>query len=191
MEEKLIVEEAPKSEEQKKKEKYSYTNIDIKDNVGFLSNLFFYWAYRIIKLANITSIKYNDLGITSEINSISYYFDSLYKTKSNNKSIISTIFQMHTCKIILIIFMNILNSIMLIGKLLLFRYYTKKFKLVVNSKELDRDIINLGIEVIGLSVFVSFFSRQVEKLQSNTAYECGAEINCLIYDKILRKFSIL
>ena len=48
MEEKLIVEEAPKSEEQKKKEKYSYTNIDIKDNVGFLSNLFFYWAYRII-----------------------------------------------------------------------------------------------------------------------------------------------
>ena len=41
MEEKLIVEEAPKSEEQKKKEKYSYTNIDIKDNVGFLSNLFF------------------------------------------------------------------------------------------------------------------------------------------------------
>ena len=190
MEEKLIVEEAPKSEEQKKKEKYSYTNIDIKDNVGFLSNLFFYWAYRIIKLANITSIKYNDLGITSEINSISYYFDSLYKTKSNNKSIISTIFQMHTCKIILIIFMNILNSIMLIGKLLLFRYYTKKFKLVVNSKELDKDIINLGIEVIGLSVFVSFFSRQVEKLQSNTAYECGAEINCLIYDKILKSFSI-
>ena len=66
----------------------------------------------------------------------------------------------------------------------------KTFKLVINSKVLDRDIINLGIEIIVLSVFVSFFSRQVEKLQTNIAYECGAEINCLIYDKILKSFSI-
>ena len=59
--------------------KYGYFNEDPYTSANCISHTFYYWAYRIIKLANLTQIKNNSLGkLMGKYTSRNYLADIKY-----------------------------------------------------------------------------------------------------------------
>jgi hypothetical protein len=102
------VEDTSKSstEEEKVINSYGYTE-DAYLNSFFLSKLFFYWAFRIMKLANRMPLKLEFLGSIQGQNRAELYLDELnyfwetkdYKNKSKNP-LLKTILRANGCIII-------------------------------------------------------------------------------------------
>lgn len=188
MEEKLIVEEPPKVKEKKKLDQYSYKHQDVISITGIFSNLFFYWAYKIIKLANLTEITKSDLGFTSDINSISSYISTVFHYKSKTQSIIKTIISSHMLEIILIIFFNLIDLCLSITTIILLRLYIQEFN---NPKEIKdwNWTYKIAAGLLSAKLLSSFLSKQNEKRQTVFAFKGAAELNCLIFEKLLSSFT--
>jgi hypothetical protein len=139
MEEPLIIENkeiVDKYELKKKKaiEKYGYKN-DPYVNANFLSKIFYYWAFRIIILANITPIKAEYLGRTEGPNASKNYSQKMfkiwhewgYKAKKTH-ALLFTIMRSNLTRVLLMLLFSLINVSCDFSTVWLFREYMKSFK---------------------------------------------------------------
>lgn len=157
---------------------------------NFISKLFFYWAFRTIKLANITPLKPEYLGTVEAGNKSKEYSQRLYtiwntKNYKNKKKngLMKTILRANLWSMIGIIVLSLITVGMEILCTHLFREYIKHFD---KTYESQYSIMQVGVAYFSLKILAIFFSRRNQMYQNFIGFKSGNELNAFIYDKVLR-----
>ena len=189
MQEELIVD---KETQKEFLQKYSFIGKDPLSEGNLISNFLIHWAYKIIRLSKLTSIKSEHLGKLDYKRSSKKYFQDIYNIwqtrgyknlkyfpllltsiKSNlNQMIIVTI-----CTIVT----SILNVVSLYFFRLFIRIFTKEDKTHVTKSDITICFLYL---VIRLLCYI--FQRKNTQILNDVGNKSGVELNNLIYDKLLK-----
>ena len=177
---------------------YIFKDKDPYTSSSFISSLFYYWAYKVIKLGNLIKIKSKYLGkLTGEYTSEKYlekikylWEEKKYKLKKKY-ALLTCGFSSNKNYLFVIMILSLIRSLINIYQITIFRLFIKKFS---NNNENENSFlenlshIQVGIIYLLIKIFEIFFSKISFEYQFFLGFKSGAEINCLIFDKIL-KFS--
>ncbi|MCQ2818077.1 MAG: ATP-binding cassette domain-containing protein [archaeon] len=179
--------------------KYGYKDTDPYQTANCFSSLFFYWAYRIIKLANLTPLRNKYLGklkgpheSRNYLQEIKYIWEEKgYKFKKS-MPLIKAGFRSNWKFVFVVLLFSLIRSGLSIAITTLFRQYMKLFK---SQKELDKEPkdflshfthLQIGIMYLGVRLFEILFSRKAGQAQQILGLKSGIEFNTLIFDKLLK-----
>ena len=145
MEEKLISSENRKSFESTTPEivrKYGFINQDPYTSANWISRLFLYWAYRIIKMANHVKIKSEYMGkligeYTSQnyLKSLKYVWENKGYKYKKRLALIQTGFRANIVYVFAVLFFACTKTLINIMNMAIFREYMKKFSTIKNPDE--------------------------------------------------------
>ena len=181
--------------------KYRYNNISFFNKVintiyNNISNLLFLWVIPTLKKANDISkpLKVHSLTEISPYLSAKIFFseilpfwkqNSKYNKNKNDFPLFRSIIQSNACSIIIILVLAISKSILSLSTVFLFR----QTLLCFNTKPKELPIFSLSHTVfLLLLVKISsiFVSRKTDFLTQMQGAKTTVQINCLIYDKLLK-----
>lgn len=178
--------------------KYGYFNEDPYTSANCISHTFYYWAYRIIKLANLTQIKNNYLGkLMGKYTSRNYLADIKYvwetkKYKYRHRiALIQAGFRSNWKYLIAVIFFSVLRSAFNILIINLYRQYMKMFQSEEEIKKAGGIFSRfthweVGVFYLVARVLEVFVMRQCFEYQSILGNKSAVEFNCLIFEKLLK-----
>ena len=189
MEEKLIEEFSfPKATNSINK--YGYVNKDPMSDTSCFGRFFFHWAYRIIALSKKTLLKAEYLGNLPPNSRSKSFFNSIYSVWDNKKykliknyPLLWTSIRTNLASIITVFVFTLLNSCLSVLAMFFFRTYIKMFsdELPAMNKHI---IIGLGYLLVRLTDFL--LQRKTTELLNFIGNKSSVELNCLIYDKLLK-----
>ena len=175
-------------------EKYGFIDKDPIEEGNCFSNFIIYWAYKIIHLSKLTSIKSEYLGKLSYNRSSRKYLHDIYYIweDMNYKNtcycpLLWTSLRTNLTQIIIITICTIFISILNVASLYFFRLFVKIF----SDPKLTGDWINKYDVVIGiLYLIIRFmnyiFQRKTTQFLNDVGNKSSVELNNLIYDKLLK-----
>lgn len=198
MEERLLNEGfVEKSKEEIRKEK-AISNLgsidkDIYIHTNIFSRIFFYWAFRIIRLANITPLKNEYLGKMEGYNTSKNYIEDLndawerkgYKNLKKHALLRASI-RANIGRIIIMIFLSLFVAFLEFSSVYLFRMYTKLYQKDFIPPNEYYTKTNVGIGFLIIKFLSIFFVRQTNIFQTLIGYKSANEMNCLIFNKVLK-----
>ena len=166
---------------------------DIYLRANFLSRMFFYWAYKVIKLANLTHLKTEYLGILEGKNLSKIYSRDLedvwekknYKNLSSN-ALLKASMRANLINMIIVFFITLFCTILEIINVYLFRIFIKLYQIDYVPPNEYFTKLNIGITFILIKLVNSFLWREFGIFQNLIGYKATAELNCMIYNKVLR-----
>jgi len=195
MEELLInvnQEEKNKQKEERIVKSWGSKDQDAYYRANCFSKLFFYWAFRIIKLANSITIREEHLGKLEGYNKSSNYIQSIFNVwdkkgykKSKKCGLFCTILRANVCTWICLVFLNIFNVLLQFSSVYLFRQYIKMFDNTYVPPFEFFTKMNVGLTFLEFKFFEIITSRHANSLQTQMGYKSSIELNCMIYNKIL------
>ena len=177
--------------------KYGFINQD-PYSTNFISRLFFHWAYRIIKLASLTSIKNEYLGkLMGKYQSHNYlkdivtvWEDKKYKYKKHIALILAG-FRSNLDSVIYVVIFSFLRSGLKVIQMTLFREYMKMFGTKSNALTpfvygITFTHTQIGVMYLLVRLIEIFVLRKGYEYQAFLGHKSSVEFNCLIFAKLLR-----
>ena len=180
-----------------KARKYAYIDEDPYSSANCISHMFYYWAYRIIKLANITQIKNEYLGrLKGKYTSKNYlaniknvWEQKRYKYR-HRLALIQAGFRSNLKYLICVIIFSLLRSAFNIAIINFFRLYMQMFQ--SDAKAPTLPIIGtlnhwqVAAIYLALRIIEILVMRQCFEYQSILGNKSSVEFNCLIFEKLLK-----
>ena len=171
-------------------------NIGFKDdnyeNSNILSKLFFYWGFKILKLTSKFKIEASHLGKLVQkndskhyYNDINYYWENKGYKKYKKIGLIRAFFRANVIKIIIVFLLSSFESASEYFQVLLIKGYIDYF----DSGSLFMgisDIKYIGIILISLQFITVFVNLQNSLIQQKISLKIRYQLNCLIFQKILK-----
>jgi ATP-binding cassette subfamily C (CFTR/MRP) protein 1 len=198
MEELLInkkIDNINESEEQKEDyvRKYGSKTNDIFYNSNCLSKLFFYWAFKIIKLANYVSLKPEYMGTLEKYNLSKNYSkfleevweDKNYKEKSSN-ALLKAVIRANIFNLLIMILFTLSSALMEFSCIYLFRIYIKLYQVDYVPPHEFYSKFNIGLTFLVVKILNTFFMRHASIFQNLIGYKASNQLNCMIFKKVLK-----
>ena len=208
MEEKLELisseERGPDFDEEKIKkavQKYGSTDQDPYTSSSYLSRFFLYWAYKIIKLGNIISLKPEYLGtLKGKYSSVNYLksIKSIWEAKGykfrKTLPLVQAGFRSNMNYVIIVFILSLVRTLINLISIDLFREYMRRFNLPKGKDQIDEDKSfyrffthnQIGYICLGIKLFEIFFIRRCNEYQTFMAFKSGSEFQCLLFEKLLK-----
>ena len=206
LENKLISSEerGPEFEDEKIKnavQKYGSTDLDPYSSANYLSRFFLFWAYKVIKLGNLTSIKTEYLGkLKGKYSSVTYLksIKSIWESKGykfrKTLPLIQAGFRANINYIIIVLILSLIRTLINLLSISLFREYMKRFNLAKGNDQEDEDNNfykifthnQIGYICLGIKLFEIFFIRRCNEYQTFMAFKSSSEFQCLLFEKLLK-----
>ena len=176
---------------------YGYIGKD-PTNASCISSLFYLWAYRIIKLANLIPLKPEYLGkLTGKYTSRNYIktFKHIWETKQyktlKSNALIKAGFRANLSYTIFVFISCITRCIINLTLVYLFRQYIRGFSSTpipyANRNYLDNySHIQIGIMYLLIRLFEIIIMRRSFTYQRMLGLKTGGELHTIIFDKILK-----
>ena len=164
-------------------------DIDYYSSANLISGLFYYWAFKIIKLSHKVKITIQHLGtLTGKYSSLNFmkhfyhiYFDLDYKTKG----LVWSIFRSNICTIILVLILGLSSTGINVVQMMIFKAYVALFKEdQINTTDIST-FIYYGLGFLATKLINIFLSKKINEYQNFVGFKAGVELNCLIFDKLL------
>ena len=164
-------------------------DIDYYSSANFISSLFYYWAFKIIKLSHKVKINIQHLGTLkgkhSSLNFMQFfyhiYFDLDYKTKG----LVWSIFRSNLSTIILVLILGLTSTGVNVVQMMIFKAYVALFKEdQINNTDITT-FIYYGVGFLITKLINIFLAKKINEYQNYTGFKAGVELNCLIFDKLL------
>ena len=164
-------------------------NIDYYSSANCISSLFYYWAFKLIKLSHKVKITIQHLGtLTGKHSSFNFmqhfyhvYFDLNYQTKG----LVWSIFRSNLSTIFLVLILGLTSTGINVVQMMIFKSYVALFK---EDKIHNTDIftfIYYGVGFLTTKLINIFLSKKINEYQNYVGFKAGVELNCLIFDKLL------
>lgn len=177
-------------------EEVQKNNISSYNTSNFISKLFFFWAFLVllipkkikINYAHIAPLKKKDDARTFS-NFIAYYWEQLnYKSLKKN-ALFKTLLRANTVRFLFLFIMNIIISLSDYLSILLLKniidYFDKKEIKILN---VEYSIYQLGIIFLICQTVVTFLSIHFQNQKTTLGIRAGFELNCFIFQKILKVY---
>lgn len=177
--------------ENAKIKKYSYQQFFPFASLSPITKLFFSWALKTINLANIIKLTPTHLGnlspkqtSSSFLEKIYHVYDTLNYKSLPKHSVLKTILKSNLSNIIIIVILSILSATLNIVSINLFRHYIIQFKQTDNA---INEYLIIGGALLLVQLINIFLNKQLNHFQNFLGDKAGIEVNCLIFEKILRR----
>ena len=171
-------------------EKYGYINKDPMAESSCLGRFFFHWAYRIIALSKRTLLKTEYLGNLSPNSRSKSFFNKIYTVWENkrykaikNYPLLWTSIRTNLASIITVFIFTLINSCLSVLAIHFFRVYISMFS---DEKPVMKDHIYIGIAYLLVRLTDFLLQRKTTELLNYIGNKSSVELNCLIYDKLLK-----
>ena len=174
---------------------YSFSQSDPKNDSSMCSRFFFYWGYRIIKLARLTRLSLEHLGELTQSNSSFEYSRQIssiwehYKNKPN--ALFKTVFHANILGLLFIVVFSLIHSVSTLYVASLFNQfinnYTQRITQGNEHEELAkiRNLVVLALQYLLIKLLMIFMHRKLIEYQNEVGYKAGFQLDCLIFNKIL------
>jgi len=179
--------------------KYGSTKQDPYSSANYLSRFFLYWAYKIIKLGNIVSLKTEYLGkVEGKYSSVSYLksIKKIWETKGykfkKTLPLVQAGFRSNIHYVIIVFLFSLFKTLINLLSIDLFREYMKRFGMKPEDIEKDNSYYKIfshtqiGVICLGIKIFEIFFDKRCNEYQSFMGLKSGSEFQCLLFDKLLK-----
>ena len=175
------------------KEKYTY---DPYLESNLINRFFFYWAYKIIKMAKIYKLEITDLGKPAEsnnaktiLNEIKRIWEDLGYKNYKNYALLRTILRANIYTLIIIMFLSILQAGLDYFSVKIIKQFIDHFNKNGNM-EYSTNLVNiplwaLGGIFIGVQIILVLLNLNTQMIQINLGNKIGNQLNCFVYYKIL------
>ena len=187
--EKIDIEKNPQDSLRLNIQEPKSNDIDYYSSANLISGLFYYWAFKIIKLSHKVKITIQHLGtLTGKYSSLNFmkhfyhiYFDLDYKTKG----LVWSIFRSNICTIILVLILGLSSTGINVVQMMIFKAYVALFKEdQINTTDIST-FIYYGLGFLATKLINIFLSKKINEYQNFVGFKAGVELNCLIFDKLL------
>ena len=180
-------------------EKYGSKDQDPFTSANYLSRFFLYWAYKVIKLGNLVSLKSEYLGkLKGKYSSVEYLksiktiWDAKgYKFKKS-LPLVQAGFRANLNYVIVVFVFSLIKTLINLLSIDLFREYMKRFGMKPEEIENDTSFYKIfthtqiGIICLGIKLFEIFFDRRCNEYQTFMAFKSSSEFQCLLFEKLLK-----
>ena len=194
-EEDNIIKEAKNDNKQKIEEDSTLLNlkenidIDYYSSANCISSLFYYWAFKIIKLSHKVKITIQHLGKLSgkysSLNFMKHFYHVYYDLDYKTKSLVSTIFRSNLCTIILVLILGLASTGVNVVQMMIFKAYVALFKAEQIQQTELIVYVYYGVGFLLTKLINIFLSKKINEYQNFVGFKAGVELNCLIFDKLL------
>ena len=168
----------------------NYQEKEILKESSCFSKFFFCWAFKIISLSKKKSLKTEYLGKLNEDLTSKTFFNNIYDIWERKRykdikkyPLLWTSVRANLGPIILIFLLTFINSALNVTSLYLFRIFIKIF---TENKPLDTGNISLGAAYLIVRLVDFILQRKSAELLTKIGDKSGVELNCLVYDKLLK-----
>ena len=164
-------------------------DIDYYGSANCLSSLFYYWAFKIIKLSHKVKINIQHLGTLkgkrSSSNFMKHYYYIYNDLDYKSKGLVHSIFRSNLCTILLVLFLGILSTGVNVIQMMIFKEYVAMFKEdSINDTEFIM-FVYYGCGFLATKLINIFISKKINEYQNYVGFKAGVELNCIIFDKLL------
>ena len=179
--------------------KYGSTKQDPYSSANYFSRFFLYWAYKIIKLGNLVTLKTEYLGkIEGKYSSVSYLksIKKIWETKGykfkKTLPLVQAGFRSNMRYVIIVFLFSFFKTLINLLSIDLFREYMKRFGMKPEDIEKDNSYYKIfshtqiGVICLGIKIFEIFFDKRCGEYQSFMGLKSGSEFQCLLFDKLLK-----
>ena len=164
-------------------------DIDYYSSANWLSSLFYYWAFKIIKLSHKVKINIQHLGTlkgkNSSMNFMSHYYHIYQDLNYKTKGLIWSIFRSNISTILLVLVLGLSSTGINVIQMMIFKAYVALFK---EDKIHDTEIITFvyyGVGFLITKLINIFLSKKINEYQNFIGFKAGVQLNCIIFDKLL------
>ena len=181
-------------------EKYGYLNKqDPYSSANFFSHIFLFWAFRIIKLGNLVTLKSEYFGKLKGKFSSQHFLKRIkevwetkgFKLKKSLPLVQAAIYS-NLCNFIIILVMNIFKALLNMISIDIFREYMKRFGMTQEEIDKDKNIYSflsqtaIGLICLFIKFFEVFYIRYCSKMEMNLIVTVCAQLQGLLFDKLLK-----
>ena len=167
-------------------------NKDFYSNANFFSRLIYYWAYKMIKLAKKVNLNSKHLGkligknsSQTFINKTYYVYNTLNYKSARRCSLLKTILRANLNYVISVVLLGLFITGLNVISINLFRLYIKQFN--DDSKTRDFKFLQIiGFSFLSVKLIIVFTSKQLSEYMNYIGFKSSIELNCLIFDKVLK-----
>ena len=164
-------------------------DIDYYSSANCISSLFYYWAFKIIKLSHKVKITIQHLGKLSgkysSLNFMTHFYHVYYDLDYKTKGLVWSIFRSNICTIMLVLVLGLLSTGVNVVQMMIFKAYVALFKEdQINKTELIV-YVYYGVGFLLTKLINIFLSKKINEYQNFVGFKAGVELNCLIFDKLL------
>ena len=194
-EEDNIIKEVKNNEDKKLNKDSTFLNlqenidIDYYSSANCISSLFYYWAFKIIKLSHKVKITIQHLGKLSgkysALNFMKHFYHVYYDLDYKTKSLICSIFRSNICTIILVLILGLVSTGVNVVQMIIFKAYVALFKEDQINKTEFIVYVYYGVGFLLTKLINIFLSKKINEYQNFVGFKAGVELNCLIFDKLL------
>ena len=164
-------------------------DIDYYSSANCISSLFYYWAFKIIKLSHKVKITIQHLGKLSgkysSLNFMAHFYHVYYDLDYKTKGLVWSIFRSNICTIMLVLVLGLISTGVNVVQMMIFKAYVALFKEEqINKTELIV-YVYYGVGFLLTKLINIFLSKKINEYQNFVGFKAGVELNCLIFDKLL------
>ena len=178
---------------------YGSLDQDPYTSASCISRLFLYWAYKVIKLGNLVTLKPEYLGTlkgkyssVEYLKSIKQIWDSKgYKFKQT-LPLVQAGFRANINYVIIVFAFSLIKTLINLLSIDLFREYMKRFGMKTEDLEKDTSYYRIfthkqiGIICLCIKLFEIFFDKRCNEYQVFMAFKSSSEFQCLLFEKLLK-----
>ena len=180
-------------------EQYGSKDKDPYTSASWISRFFLYWAYKVIKLGNLVSLKPEYLGtLKGKYSSVEYLksikniWDSKgYKFKKT-LPLVQAGFRSNINYVIIVFIFSLIRTLVNLLSIDLFREYMKRFGMKPEDIEKNTSYYRIfshkqiGIICLCIKLFEIFFDKRCNEYQVFMAFKSSSEFQCLLFEKLLK-----
>ena len=179
--------------------KYGSPDQDPFTSANFISRFFLYWAYKVIKLGNLVSLKSEYLGtLKGKYSSVAYLksikniWDSKGYKFRKTLPLVQAGFRANMSYVIIVFIFSLIKTLINLLSIDLFREYMKRFGMTPEQIENDKSFYRIfshtqiGIICLSIKLFEIFFDRRCNEYQTFMAFKSSSEFQCLLFEKLLK-----
>ena len=164
-------------------------DIDYYGSANFISSLFYFWAFKIIKLSHQVKINIQHLGTLkgdhSSSNFMKYYYHIYNELNYKTKGLILSIFRSNLKTVLLVLTLGLLSTGVNVIQMMIFKQYVALFKAdTINETKVSTFVI-FGLGFLTTKLINIFLSKKINEYQNYVGFKAGVELNCIIFDKLL------
>ena len=180
-------------------QKYGSRDKDPFTSANYISRFFLYWAYKVIKLGNLVSLKTEYLGtLKGKYSSVSFLksIKNIWDTKGykfkKTLPLVQAGFRANLFYVVIVFAFSLIKTLINLLSIDLFREYMKRFGMTPEQIENDTSYYRIfthtqiGIICLAIKLFEIFFDRRCNEYQTFMAFKSSSEFQCLLFEKLLK-----
>ena len=174
-------------------ERYKYDPY-LQSNI--INRFFFFWAYKILKMAQKYRLVSSDLGKPSGKNDSHYFSQNLHRIwdvlgykNIQSLALFKTVVRSNACSLVIVVILSALQAGLDYFSVIITKqfidYFDKSEKKGDSTFSMQFPLWALGLMFLGTQIISTFFNLHTQMIQTNFGNRAGYELNCFIYNKIL------